>query len=172
MEAWQNIYYKDEQDVKGESSPIESMAGLGMSVARGTTAVIQGSLTAPQDLRVLDLYSHNHDHTLRFTIFLKRAGETDRTQIYESYDWEHPLLLPLDSIHVNSEGNRDAIAAGGMTGQLDMMTGDALEFECEIRNDDVEKPLRFANEAHTAEMCIMRGDYALSFGKAWASYSM
>jgi len=58
-----------------------------------------------------------------------------------------------------------------MTGELTLQTGDALELECEIRNDDVDEPLTFANEAHTAEMCIMRGNYAPSLGRAWSSYS-
>jgi hypothetical protein len=171
MEAWQNIYYKDANDVKGEISPIESMAGLGMSIERSTTEVVRGVLTAPQELRVLDLYSHNHDHTLRFSIFLRRAGEAEATMIYESYDWEHPLLLATDSIHENPTINRDAQQAGGMTGELILNTDDSLEFECEIRNDDVDKPLKFANEAHTAEMCIMRGNYAPSLGRSWSSYS-
>jgi hypothetical protein len=126
-------------------------------------------LTSPGELRVLELYSHNHDHTLRFSIFVRRAGEADRRQIYESYDWEHPLLMPTDSVHENPVFERDARQAGGMTGALTMKAGDALEYECEIRNDDVEQGLKFANAAHTAEMCIMRGNYTPSFGKAWAS---
>jgi hypothetical protein len=171
MEAWQNIYYKNADTVRAVSSPIESLAGLGMSVKLGTTEVVKGSLVAPSTLRVLDLYSHNHDHTLRFTTYLKRAGETARSLIYESYDWEHPVLLPLDSLHKNAEVERSTKLGGGMTGTLEMHQGDALEFECEIRNDDVQVPLRFANEAHTAEMCILRGDYTPSLGRAWASYS-
>ena len=170
MEAWQNIYYRDASLVVGEVSPIESMAGLGMNIERGTTAVVTGVLVAPQELRVLELYSHNHDHTLRFSIFLRRAGDAERAMIYESYDWAHPLLLPTDSVHQNPPIAREVQEAGGMSGQLIMHTDDALEYECEIRNDDVDKPLVFANEAHTAEMCIMRGNYAPSMGYAWSSY--
>jgi hypothetical protein len=172
MEAWQNIYYKDKATVKGVISPLESIAGLGMNVKPGTTEVIAGSLVAPSTLRVLDLYSHNHDHTLRFSAYLKRNGETERTLIYESYDWEHALLLPLDSIHKNAKINQASSQAGGTTGQLELQKGDALEFECEIRNDDLEAPLKFANEAHTAEMCILRGDYAPSLGRAWSGFSL
>ena len=171
MEAWQNIYYADAEKVKGVSSPIESYAGLGMMVQPGTTEVIRGTLMAPQPLRVLELYSHHHDHTRRFSIFLKRAGSEERTQIYEPYDWEHPLLLPLDSVHKNATLDTEHRIAGGMTGMLEIEEGDALEFECEIENDDLDIPLRFANEAHTAEMCIMRGFYAPSMNKAWSSYS-
>jgi hypothetical protein len=171
MEAWQNIYYADPDRVKGVSSPIESIAGLGMSVMPGTTEVIRGKLTAPTALRVLELYSHHHDHTLRFSVFLRRAGSDESTQVYESYDWEHPLLLPLDSVHENPSYNRERKTPGGMSGPLDVAEGDTLEFECEIRNDDLDFPLRFANEAHTAEMCILRGFYTPSLNAAWSSYS-
>jgi hypothetical protein len=109
---------------------------------------------------------------MRFSIFLRRAGEGDREQIYESYEWEHPLLIPTDSVHENPMFDRGARQAGGMTGQLTLRAGDALEFECEIHNDDVDGGLKFANNAHTAEMCIMRGSYAPSFGKAWASENL
>ena len=82
----------------------------------------------------------------------------------------HPLLLATDSVHHNPSISREAQQPGGMTGQLVMQTDDALEYECEIRNDDVEKPLVFANEAHSADMCIMRGNYAPSMGHSWSSY--
>jgi hypothetical protein len=171
MEAWQNVYYKAPKDVKNISSPIESIAGLGMNVAPGTTEIIRGTLIAPAPLRVLELYSHHHDHTLRFSVYLRRAGSGERTQIYESYDWEHPLLLALDSVHENQTFDTVRRLPGGMSGALEVAAGDALEFECEIENDDLDVPLRFANEAHTAEMCIVRGFYTPSMNKAWSSYS-
>ena len=39
----------------------------------------------------------------------------------------------------------------------DLQPGDALEWECEIENQQ-SVTLRFANEVYTGEMCIMIGD--------------
>lgn len=170
MEAWQNIYYKDPAEVTETAAPIEAMAGLGMSVEPGTTEIIAGRIVAPQPLRVVDLYSHNHNHTLRFSAYLVRAGQSERTRIYESYDWEHPLYIALDSIHENDAGDPDNEVPGGHTGELMLQKGDALEWECEIFNHDLAFPLTFANRANDAEMCILRGNYAPSLGRAWSTY--
>jgi hypothetical protein len=172
MEAWQNIYYKDEKNVQGISSPLESLAGLNMSVEPGTTEIIHGSLVAPTALRVLELYSHHHDHTLRFSAYLRRKGETEGTQIYESYDWKHPLLLPFDSVHDNPVFDRKSKTPGGISGDLELEQGDAIDFECEIQNNDLDTPLHFANQAHTAEMCILRGYYTPSMDSEWSSFSL
>jgi hypothetical protein len=51
---------------------------------------------------------------------------------------------------------------------LELKAGDRFEFECEIVNES-SAPLRWANEALTAEMCILRGTYAPSLGRAWSS---
>jgi hypothetical protein len=170
MEVWVNIYYMDESEVRGVTHPIEGISGLGMSVEPGTTEVIAGRMAAPQDLRVMNLFSHNHDHTRRFSAFLVRKDQTERELIYESYDWEHPLMLPLDSIHTNGQADRDGMQAGGLTGMLELVKGDVLEWECEIENNDLDAPLMFGNLAHEAEMCILRGEYFPSFGRVWSAY--
>jgi hypothetical protein len=41
--------------------------------------------------------------------------------------------------------------------------GDTLEWECDVNNTS-DAPLRFANEAYTAEMCLLAGAYIYPTG--------
>jgi hypothetical protein len=45
-----------------------------------------------------------------------------------------------------------------MSGLQYVENGDTLEWECEV-NNTTDAPLRFANEAYTAEMCLLGGVY-------------
>jgi hypothetical protein len=88
--------------------------------------------------------------------------------VYETFDWEHADVFAYDSVHDNPPSDRRTQTPGGHAGLLDLKTGDALVWECEIVNDDLQTPLRWANEALTAEMCILRGNYAPSWGEPWS----
>ena len=165
-EAWMNVHYKDAAKVTTVQASLGHYAGIAMNVAPGTTQVIRGSAVAPSDLRVVNLYSHYHAHTQRFTAH-KVSGDT-RELVYESFDWQEPGVIPLDSAHQNPAPDREAKVTGGRSGMLELKAGDRFEFECEIVNDSAA-PLRWANEALTAEMCILRGTYAPSLGRAWSS---
>ena len=167
-EAWMNIHYKDPALVTTVQASLGHYAGLGMNVPPSTTQVIRGAAVAPADIRIVNLYSHYHAHTQRFTAY--KVTGTERTLVYESFDWQEPGVIPLDSAHQNPPPNAESKVTGGLSGILELKAGDRFEFECEIVNDS-SAPLRWANEALTAEMCILRGTYAPSLGRAWSSVS-
>lgn len=167
-EAWMNVYYKDPATVGTITAPLQGMSGLGGLVAAGGTGTWQGRMAAPADIRIVNLYSHFHAHTMRMTAWKYPVDGTDPSMVYETFDWEHPDVFAYDSAHVNRPPDRETKTPGGHSGLLELKVGDELVWECEIVND-LEIPLRWANEALTAEMCILRGNYAPSWGEPWSA---
>jgi hypothetical protein len=155
MEAWQNIYYFDPAEVRGIAGTIFGIAGLRMNIQPGEQDVVSGRMVAPTDMRILSLTGHNHNHTLRFSAYVERGDE--KTLVYESYDWAHPAYLAYDSVHENPSPDPTRLIPGGYSGVLELARGDAIRWECEIVNDDLDIPLTYANRALDAEMCNLHG---------------
>jgi len=133
-ETWMNLIYKDPATVTTEQTTLGHYAGMAMNVAPGTTALIHGSATASQDMRIVDLYSHYHMHTQRLSAW--KVTPTERTLVYQSHDWAEPGVLPYDSVHQNSPPDPATRTTGGYSGLLELHAGDKLEFECEIQNNE------------------------------------
>lgn len=166
-EGWMNVYYKDPAEVETVMAPIQGISGLGGVVPPGETGIWQGRMAAPTDLRIVNLYSHFHANTVRMTAWLYPA-EGDPFMVYETFDWEHTDVYAYDSVHKNPYSDRETRTPGAHTGMLELQEGDELVWECEIVNE-LDTPIRWANEAITAEMCIVRGNYAPSWGSPWAA---
>jgi hypothetical protein len=96
-----------------------------------------------------------HANNERFSAWRVRGGQRDL--IYESYDWEHPLVLEYSSLVKNTPSNAATRTAGGWDGMLDIQQGDQIYFECQIINM-TNSTFRGANEALDDEMCILVGD--------------
>jgi hypothetical protein len=165
-EAWVNFVYSSPDEVKLLIDPIFFIGGLGMNIPPGTKTLIEGTATAPRDLRVMMLTGHRHAHASRFSAWKVADGE--RTLIYEDYSWHDPLVLNLNSVVHNPVADAAMATSGGASGDLFLHAGDRIDWECDVDND-TNAPLKFANEVFTAEMCNLFGYVAPGNGGTWTS---
>lgn len=168
-EAWMNLWYMDPDDVSQVMEPIQGYGNVALSVPPGSDQVWRSRMTAPHAMRVVNVYSHFHANTVRMTAWKIDADGGERTLIYESYDWEEPPTLPLNSVDVNPLPDAATERSGGTSGILELVEGDVIEWECEIHNRR-SITLTFANKALDGDMCNFRGNYAPSSGKQWFAF--
>ena len=155
-EAWINFWYVDSATVTQQAREMFANGGLGMNIpARTKTVLGPYSCAITQPGRVLTMYGHRHANARRFSAWRVRGGR--RELVYESLDWAEPSVLEFNSITKNSAPDRAAGIEGGHTGVLELQAGDALEWECEVRNEH-DFALRFGNQTYDSEMCILIGD--------------
>jgi hypothetical protein len=163
-----NVFYKDASEVTELTEPIQGYGAVGMAVLPGTKAVWRSEMVAPENVRLVDIYSHYHVNTVRMSAWkVTAAGE--RTLLYESYDWSEPGVVELNSVTENSPPNPDTFTTGGESGIWMVDAGDRLEWECEIDNQ-LDVTIVWANRALDAEMCNLRGNYAPSWGGQWFAW--
>lgn len=157
-EAWVNVYRKDEAQVTDKLQGIFMVGDLAVNVPPGTRAnthlAFTPALTEP--IRIFQVAGHSHAHAETFTAWVTHAG--DKQQIYKSFNWEEPLDLTLNTVVKNPAVDEAAKRDGGISGTYLLQPGDKVEWECAV-NNTTPNPLRFANEAFTAEMCMLVGSY-------------
>jgi hypothetical protein len=155
-EAWINFWYKDPATVTEQAKEMFANGGLGMNIPAGQRTVLGPySCAVAQAGRVLTLYGHRHANAPRFSAWRVRSGQ--RELIYESLNWAEPMVLEFNTITENPAPDRAKGIEGGHSGILDLMPGDALEWECEVDNTH-DFALRFGNQTYDSEMCILIGD--------------
>jgi hypothetical protein len=157
-EVWVNIWYVQDASV---SKPIQTFAATGspadMAIPAGQQVTREYKCVIPDATRIISIYGHYHAHGRHFGVWVaKPSGE--KIAIYESFNWEDIPVYQYDSVSMNPKPNVAAQMDGASTGVLTLNKGDELHFRCEINNDST-RPLRFADEAITGEMCIMFGSY-------------
>lgn len=168
-EGWTNLIYAPEDEVEDTISAIFFIGGLSMNVPPKSTQVVEaGPCEREEEVRILGITGHAHAHNTRFTAFLERADGASE-MIYESYDWEEPLNARFDSVTENFEPG-DGTRNGAHSGILTMQPGDKMTWECEVENT-LDQPLRFENEAYTAEMCNVFGFYVPGDSGTWSCLS-
>ncbi|HMJ11671.1 MAG TPA: hypothetical protein VK524_09680 [Polyangiaceae bacterium] len=155
-EAWVNLLYKDPAKITEPIRTVALIGGLSMDVPARSQQTIYHSCQVTKDARIVDLFGHFHANTERFTAWRHRADQTEL--LYESYNWAEPADLLYDSVNENPAPEAQVGRDGGYTGQLSVQAGDVLEWECHV-NNKLDHNLRFANEAYTADMCILFGGY-------------
>jgi hypothetical protein len=157
-EAWINLYRLDESAVKQRLQDVFLVADRGVNVPpqtrQSTTLTFEPSLSAPT--RIFQLNAHMHAHTETFTVWRLRGEQ--RELVYKSFDWAEPDELTYNTVVDNPAPDDAAGTDGGSSGLLYIEPGDRLEWTCDV-NNTTEEPLRFANEAYTAEMCLLAGSY-------------
>jgi hypothetical protein len=168
-EAWQNIWWSD-----NPATPIGSINGLPLEEVAEVFAYpgdindMHYGYTVPGDLRILGVFGHRHAWTTNFSAWVVRGGKEE--VIYQSFDWFDEPTFQYNSEVKNPALNTAERQDAAHTGILELKAGDELHFNCHIEYTDQrameEKspvtpaqngPLRFANEAFTAEMCILFG---------------
>jgi hypothetical protein len=155
QEAWVNFWYVDPGRVTQPAVEMFAVGGTTMAIAPQTTETLTYSCPVDVEGRVLTTYGHRHAHADRFSVWRVRSSE--RLLVYESYSWEEPLVLEYNSLTENAVSDAATRTDGGYSGILDLLPGDALEWECEIHNTS-DATLRFANLVYEGEMCILVGD--------------
>jgi hypothetical protein len=155
-EAWVNLLYKDPATITEPLRGVAMIGGLGIHVPPRSEQTVYHSCNVTGDARVFDLFGHFHAHTERFSAWRTRDGQ--RELIYESYNWAEPADLVYDTVNKNPAPDAEANSDGGWSGTLEFKAGDQIEWECNVKNK-LDTPLNFANEAYTAEMCILFGGY-------------
>ena len=154
-EAWLNFFYVDPAKVKGILGNLFLAGGLGFLIAPGTHQSYQYACSPSRPVRVLGIAAHMHVHTTRMSVWhVDASGQPNL--IYENFDWENPLEVRYDSVHTNTPSNRAAQTAGGASGQMVVMPGETIQWECEVNNTS-DTVLTFRNEVQTGEMCIVTG---------------
>ena len=157
-EAWVNLYRMNEADVRQRMQTVFLVADFGLNIPPQTRQIVTQefapSLTAPT--RIFALGAHMHAHSESMTVWRLRGEE--RELVYKSYDWAEPDSLIYNSVVQNSPPDDAAKVDGGHTGILHLEPGDRLQWSCDV-NNTLDTPIRFANEAYTAEMCLLGGSY-------------
>lgn len=162
-EGWINVIYTPPDHVRELVGPVTWLGGLAMAIPPKTTQIIEAGgascTTADRDLRIVQLVGHAHANTTRISAFIKRAGDTNRTLLYETYDWQDPGYLKYNTIVENPAPDPKTGMLGGWSGPLVAHPGDELSWECEVHNDWDSITLTFSNQAYTGEMCNIFGVY-------------
>ena len=169
-EAWQNIWFTDDA-----RTPVNGINGLPVLQVVGTFANpgqivdMHYAATAPAPYRILGLFGHRHAWTTNFSAWVERPGKEPEI-VYQSFDWFDEPTFQYNSQVKNPVPNQMARTDGAYTGILNVAAGDKLHFNCHIEYTDERAkaenspltpaqngPLRFANQAFSAEMCILFG---------------
>jgi len=174
-EDWANIIYTPPSAVTQLGDPISFIGGLGMNIPMGQSQTITGSATVPAnvapDFRLVMGTGHYHAHTTQFTAWATINGQ--KQEIIQEYGIlgvaPEPKAWYFDSAKQNPVPDPATETAGSASGILHMQTGDTINWECDVTNNNVTGGIQFANAVFTGEMCNMFGMYAPTFGGPWTA---
>jgi hypothetical protein len=167
-ETWTNLWW--ESDATIELKPIfglEFGQTSGLAVQPGETVDLHYSWNVTQPFRWVTTFGHRHAWTTNFSSWIENPdGKLDI--VYRSLDWFDEPTYRYDSVTMNPvPGANDT--DGAASGILMLKAGQKIHFNCHIEYTDERAKsegapmpsangvLRFANEAFTAEMCILFG---------------
>jgi hypothetical protein len=172
-EAWTNLWWEEDARVRGYGI-------LGLNVAQVLTLNVQAGQTVDlhyawnisEQIRVVSLFGHRHARTTNFSSWVEKPGG-DTEIVYQSFDWFDEPTYRYDSLTENPVPQPDTLRDGAKSGIFMLEPGDKLHFNCRIQfteeraaSEGAPSPttipggLRFANQAFTAEMCILFGQSA------------
>lgn len=155
-EAWVNIWYKDEADIK---TKIGSVAIIGnpadLTIPPGERRILHYACPVRAPVRLITLNGHRHASTSRFGAWVVRKDGVEES-IYESYDYNDKPTYQFDTVSKNPKPDVEKRVDGAYTGLLNLEAGDTVHFVCDVHNK-LDQSLKFANEAKTGEMCILFG---------------
>jgi|SoiMethySBSTD1v2_1073268.scaffolds.fasta_scaffold11636_6 hypothetical protein len=157
-EAWVNVYKMDEAEVKQRLQTVFLVADFATNIAPKSRATLVNEFTPnlTERTRLFQLTAHMHAHSENMTVWHHHAGQ--RELIYQSFDWAEPDSATYNTVVKNAVPNATAKQDGGTSGLRYIEPGDKLEWSCDV-NNTLDTPIRFANEAYTAEMCLLAGAY-------------
>ena len=168
-EAWVNVWWEDDATIRVYLiNGLDLAQRFTLSVPPGTTQDLHYSWNITQPIRMVSAFGHRHAWTTNFSSWVEApGGELDI--IYQSFDWFDEPTYRYDSITQNPVPAPDTRSDGGSSGLRMLNPGEKLHFNCHIAYTDARAAavgaptpasngnLGFANEAFTAEMCILFG---------------
>jgi hypothetical protein len=157
-EAWINLYKMPNEEATQKLQQIFLVGDFTVNVPAHTTQTTTLSYTPriTEKTRIFTLSAHSHAHTETFTVWRVHAGQEQL--LYKSFDWAEPTGAIYNTTTNIPAPNEATKTDGGATGLQYLEPGDSLKWACLV-NNTTNASLRFANEAYTAEMCLLPGDY-------------
>jgi hypothetical protein len=170
-EAWTNLWWESDATI-----PLRDILGLefsqtaGLAVEPGQIVDLHYSWPISSRFRIVNLFGHRHAWTTSFTAWVEKQ-DGSIMPIYQSYDWMDEPTYRYDSQTTNpTPVAPEQFVDAAHSGILMTEPGTKLHFNCHIEYTDERAAqemspvtpaengtLRFANEAFTAEMCILFG---------------
>ena len=160
-----------EDDARVEARGIlglNPLQAITLSVSPGSTVDLHYSWNIQQPVRVITLFGHRHAWTSNFSSWVEDSdGKLDI--LYQSFAWLDEPTYRYDSVSQNPQPTPEKRNDGASSGIRMLMPGQKLHFNCHIeytderaKSEGAPSPqeigaLHFANEAFTAEMCILFG---------------
>jgi hypothetical protein len=169
-EAWTNLWWESDATIQ-----VHGILGLSLletatlNIPAGSIQDLHYSIDVTQPVRILTFFGHRHAWTTNFSSWVvKSGGETEI--LYQSYNWLDEPTYRYDSMTMNPVPAPAMRTDGALSGVRTLMPGEKLHFNChieytneratEVKGPMPSQPLNFANEAFTAEMCILFGSTA------------
>lgn len=176
-EAWQNLWWAQAPTTRiNQINGLDVLQAVGTFAQPGQIVDMHYSIAALDDLRVLGLFGHRHAWTTNFSAWVESSGQ-EPTILYQSFDWYDEPTFNYSSEIENPMPVAATRTDGGHTGFVNLKQGDTLHFNCHIEYTDERAqeagspvtpmqngPLRFANQAYNAEMCILFGEAVGNYG--------
>lgn len=161
-ENWVNAWYMPKEEVTRRAQGILIAAAVNFPI--GMKLDSEGSAAASSETQVLSLWGHRHAWTTRFHAWVVRKDGSEEL-VYDSHDWNDMPTFSYNSVAKNPEPGKGS--DGASTGPLVLHPGDEMHFNCHVettkeRADEIgvplpSQPITWANEATTAEMCLLEG---------------
>jgi hypothetical protein len=171
-EAWTNLWWEDDAKIEAKGILGLNLAETRtLSVPPGATQDLHYSWNITQPIRLVTAFGHRHAWTSNFSSWIEQPdGKLEI--VYQSFNWLDEPTYRYDSMTENPTPSPDARSDGASSGIRTLMPGQKLHFNCHIEFTDERATaqnapppaqigtLHFANEAFTAEMCILFGSTA------------
>jgi hypothetical protein len=171
-EAWTNLWWESDARIQVQGILGLELAQVGsLAVPPGQTRDLHYSWNIKQPIRIVNAFGHRHAWTSNFSAWIEKPdGALDI--IYQSFQWLDEPTYRYDSMTENPSPSPNDRSDGASSGLRTLEPGEKLHFNCHIEFTDEraasEKApspaqigtLHFANEAFTAEMCILFGSTA------------
>ena len=156
-EVWINLYFPPKgTQITTYSDQIRGFGGLSWfnePIPPGTDQVYKYECPIKGNGSIMNLLGHYHAHGKRFTAAIKRATGLSE-KVFEMYNYLDPATFDYNSVTMNPAFTD--VAAGAVSGILNVQEGDILQWECHIINDS-NAALSYTNEVKTGEMCNIWG---------------
>jgi hypothetical protein len=171
-EAWTNLWWEDNATVRVHGIlGLELLQVATLAIQPNTSRDLHYSWNISEPIRLITAFGHRHAWTTNFSSWVEKpGGELDI--IYQSYDWFDEPTYRYDSVTQNPVPAPAMRTDGAASGIRMLNPGEKLHFNCHIEFTEERAAaemapspseigvLGFANQAFTAEMCILFGSTA------------
>ncbi len=177
-EGWVNLYTVPQDRVTQYLNMIMMVGDFTIDIPENTEKDTPVTYAPPitSTTRLYDVTAHMHAHAEQYDLYRQHAGQADWESIYTVFDWEEPLTAVFNTTVKNPAPNTATKTEGALSGIISLEPGDTLKWVCHVNNTSsspfgvISPSIGFANEAKTAEMCMLTGDFVSSSPGIWNSF--